>query len=167
VSTTCIAQLRAAAASLGLPGHDPSYISSFACDSTDPSASPSFRGVDADALLIMFTLSAVTPPQQHEMLLNARAALRPGGRLLLRDHGLYDMVQLRIPPEQCTGIPNQYKRGDGTLAYFFAVEGLSDSARRAGLEVEECKYICVKNINKKTGVELRRVFVHLVARRPL
>lgn len=45
----------------------------------------------------MFTLSAVDPErQQHEMLRNAFRALRPGGRLMLRDHGLYDMVQVWV-----------------------------------------------------------------------
>jgi len=31
------------------------------------------------------------------------------------------MVQLRIPPQQWVGT-NMYKRGDGTLAYFFSSE---------------------------------------------
>ena len=53
--------------------------------------------MEADCLLIMFTLSAVEPEKaQHEMLSNAFRALRPGGRLMLRDHGLYDMVQVGL-----------------------------------------------------------------------
>ena len=95
VSPTCISQLHAAASSMGV---DPEtrIISSFACDSTDPGAAGAslFEGIRADYLLIMFTLSAVAPEPQLEMLLNAWRALRPGGRLMLRDHGLYDMVQV-------------------------------------------------------------------------
>ncbi|EFJ46815.1 hypothetical protein VOLCADRAFT_105335 [Volvox carteri f. nagariensis] len=103
--------LRDAAAAEGIA---PSRICVFPADATDPGAAPAFEGIDADALLIMFTLSAVTPEQQHVMLTHAWRALRPGGRLLIRDHGLYDMVQLRIPAEQWVG-PNLYKRGDGSV----------------------------------------------------
>ncbi len=70
-------------------------ITSFVCDASDPRQARRFEGVGADYLLIMFTLSAVPPEQQHEMLANAFRALRPGGLLMLRDHGLYDMVQVR------------------------------------------------------------------------
>ena len=48
----------------------------------------------------------------------ALQALRPGGLLLVRDHGLYDITQLRIPAERQVG-PRLYRRLDGTLCYFF------------------------------------------------
>ncbi len=134
-------------------------ISSFVCDATDPSQAHLFEGIGADFLLIMFTLSAVTPERQLQMLLNAHRALSAEGSLLIRDHGLFDMVQLRIPPEQCLG-PNLYRRGDGTLSYFFSLDDLRSRAEAAGFGVEELRYVCVINKNRKTGVELRRVFVH-------
>ncbi|GLC53060.1 hypothetical protein PLESTB_000703600 [Pleodorina starrii] len=163
ISTTCLAQLRDAAATEGIAL---SRLSVFPADATDAAAAPAFDGIDADALLIMFTLSAVTPERQAVMLSHAWRALAPGGRLLLRDHGLYDMVQLRIPADQWVG-PNLYKRGDGTMAYFFSTEELISRARGAGFETVECKYVTVVNRNRKTGVELRRVFVHGVFQKPL
>ena len=40
-------------------------------------------------------------------------------------------------------------------------------AAEAGLETVECRYACVVNRNRKTGAELRRVFVHALFRKPL
>ncbi|GFH26299.1 methyltransf_12 domain-containing protein [Haematococcus lacustris] len=40
----------------------------------------------------MFTLSAVRGAEQAIMLDNAYAALKPGGSLCIRDHGLFDMA---------------------------------------------------------------------------
>jgi methyltransferase-like protein 6 len=45
-------------------------------------------------------------------------ALRHGGLLLVRDHGLYDITQLRIPRERQVG-KRLFRRLDGTLCYFF------------------------------------------------
>jgi methyltransferase-like protein 6 len=67
---------------------------------------------------------------------------------------------------QCIG-RHIYKRGDGTLAYFYTTDELSGLAAAAGLEAVECEYVCVFNRNRKTGLELRRTFVHGVFRRPL
>ena len=50
-------------------------------------------------------------------------------------------------------------RLDGTLAYFFPKEDLVRRCQAAGLAAEYCKYVCVTNKNRKTGQELRRVFV--------
>lgn len=73
-------------------------------------------------------------------------------------------VQLRIPADQCIG-RHLYRRGDGTLAYFYTTQELAGLAAAAGLEVVECDYATVVNKNRKTGQELRRAFVHGVFRK--
>jgi hypothetical protein len=62
--------------------------------------------------------------------------------------------------------PPGCRRGDGTLSYFFSTEDLAARARSAGLQVQEADYVCVLNTNRKTGQQLRRVFVHGVFSKP-
>eukprot|EP00775_Hariotina_reticulata_P006980 gene6980-7194_t len=163
VSPTCLQQLSEALQLLGL---GPERCRSFVADGTDPMLGLQLQDCNADVALIMFTLSAVVPEGMLVMMRNAAASLRPGGLLCIRDHALYDMVQLRIPAEQTIG-RHLYKRGDGTLAYFYTVQDLSGLAVAAGLDVVECQYVCVVNKNRKTGLQLRRTFVHGVFRKPL
>jgi len=174
VSATCLQQLLAAAAADGI---SPARIGAFVADATDPALAARLAAARADVALIMFTLSAVPPTDggMGAMLRNAAAALRPGGRLCIRDHGLGDLVQLRIPPEQVVfgdsadgggGAGGDgrsdlfwYKRGDGTLAYFYTTEELAAMGAAAGLRAERCEYACVINQNRRLRQELRRVFV--------
>ncbi|GBF99916.1 hypothetical protein Rsub_12824 [Raphidocelis subcapitata] len=52
-----------------------------------------------------------------------------------------------------------YRRGDGTLAYFYTADELAAMGEAAGLAVERAEYACVVNANRRSGQELRRCFV--------
>ena len=113
ISATSLRQLRAAAAADGI---DARRVRAFVADATDRALAAALAADPADVALIMFTLSAVTPGADGgmaAMLANAAAGLRPGGRLCVRDHGVGDLVQLRIPPAQAVLLPPPSDGGDG------------------------------------------------------
>ncbi|PRW58343.1 Bis(5 -adenosyl)-triphosphatase [Chlorella sorokiniana] len=133
--------------------------------SSSSSSSSPLAGLGADSCLLVFTLSALAPEDQPALLAHAYAALRPGGLLLFRDYGLYDMAQLRFPGTQLLG-DCLYRRSEGTLAYFFSTQAIASLAQAAGFETVECEYARVQLRNRKNGAAMRRVFVHAVFRKP-
>ncbi|CAI5468194.1 unnamed protein product [Closterium sp. Yama58-4] len=132
----------------------PSGFNESALVSVPPTARPSppeFR-----AALCIFTLSALHPDHMLHALRQIRSVLAPGGLLLFRDYGVFDMVMFR---------DRLYERGDGTLAYFFSVEEVRVLMGAAGFECEEVEYCCVRNENRRKGREMKRVWVHGVFRK--
>ena len=112
-------------------------------------------GGQLDAALLTFVASALHPRDHARAFSNAAATLRPGGRLFFRDYGVGDVAATRLEPLGA----RLYRRGDGTLSYAFALEEVRLHMEAAGLVNIELKHACVANRNRKTGVELRRVFV--------
>jgi hypothetical protein len=45
-------------------------------------------------------------------------------------------------------------------------EDLAQKVEAAGFETKECEYVCVRLVNRKRDLEMKRVFVHGVFQRP-
>ena len=112
-----------------------------------------------DIVLMVFALSAIHPRNHLSSLLNINDKLSNGSYLLFRDYGIHDMTMYRhtIRHEE-----NLYERSDGTLSYYFDIEYFTSLAREAHFQVIEMKYATVINRNRKTRVEMKRVFLHAV-----
>lgn len=66
-----------------------------------------------DIVTMVFVISAIHPDKFSVTLKNVFKLLRPGGVLLFRDYGLYDMAQLRFKAGHKIS-ENFYMRQDGT-----------------------------------------------------
>lgn len=82
-----------------------------------------------------------------------RQILRPGGLLLFRDYGLYDMTQVRFISKKGRKLAeNYYARADGTRTFFFSMERVAELALGAGFEIAVNKYDTRELRNRKRQV---------------
>ncbi|PPD72797.1 hypothetical protein GOBAR_DD30301 [Gossypium barbadense] len=107
----------------------------------------------------IFTLSAVPLQIMPTALRECFSVLKPGGMLLFRDYGLYDMTMLRFEPDQRVGF-REYMRSDGTRSYFFCLDTVKNLFNCAGFIELEIEYCCVKSVNRRNGKSMQRVWVH-------
>ncbi|XAR64906.1 tRNA(Thr) (cytosine(32)-N(3))-methyltransferase, partial [Bertholletia excelsa] len=108
---------------------------------------------------LIFTLSAVPVERMPAAVAACFSVLKPGGLLLFRDYGLYDMTMLRFEPEKKVGF-REYMRSDGTRSYFFSLDAVRDLIVQAGFTEIELDYCCIRSVNRRTGKSMRRVWVH-------
>lgn len=118
-----------------------------------------------DFITMIFTLSAIPFDIMPTTIEQCVSVLKPGGLLLFRDYGLYDMTMLRFLPHQRVGF-REYMRSDGTFSYFFSLDTVRELFRAAGLVELELEYCCVKSVNRKNGKTMRRVWVHGKFKKP-
>ncbi|XP_038890924.1 tRNA N(3)-methylcytidine methyltransferase METTL6 [Benincasa hispida] len=119
-----------------------------------------------DFLTLIFTLSAVPLQRMPASIRECFTVLKPGGLLLFRDYGLYDMTMLRFGQDQRVGF-REYVRLDGTRSYFFCLNTLRDLFVNAGFVELELEYCCVRSLNRRNGKSMERVWVHGKFQKPV
>ncbi|CAH2989751.1 unnamed protein product [Chilo suppressalis] len=114
---------------------------------------------------LIFVLSSIHPNSWPKVAEIAFKALLPGGVLLFRDYGRYDMAQLRFKPGHKIA-DNFYMRQDGTRSYYFTVEELAKLFGEAGFEILMNTYVQRRTVNFKEGIDVPRVFVQGKYKKP-
>ncbi|TFK48441.1 methyltransferase [Heliocybe sulcata] len=92
-----------------------------------------------DIAILVFVLSALHPDEWGRAVANIHKMLKPGGLLLLRDYGRYDLAQLRFRSNRLLE-ENLYVRGDKTRVYFFEIDELAllfTGSRASGVNTKE------------------------------
>lgn len=93
--------------------YDESRMKAFCADLTTDDLFEKVAEGSVDMTSLIFVLSAINPTSWAHVAKVAFRALRPGGLLLFRDYGRYDMAQLRFKPGHKIA-ENFYMRQDGT-----------------------------------------------------
>ncbi|KAJ3362352.1 Methyltransferase-like protein 6 [Allomyces javanicus] len=137
---------------------DPSQCTAFVADLTKDDLTATVPAGTVDLLSAIFVLSAIPPEKMDHAVENLARVLAPGGKVLFRDYGRYDQAQLRFKPGHRLE-DGLYVRQDGTMAFYFTVEMLSELFQRNGFDVEVCQYVIKKTVNRKKELEMDRVFV--------
>ena len=130
----------------------------FVCDvSKEWPASVPFSPGSLDVVILLFVMSALDPEDMSRAVSNIEKYLKPGGRVLFRDYGRYDLAQLRYKPGKCLS-DNFYVRGDGTKCYFFDEEDVK-KLFEANFKLEQCKVDRRLQVNRGKQLKMYRVWI--------
>ncbi|XP_050663713.1 tRNA N(3)-methylcytidine methyltransferase METTL6 [Leptidea sinapis] len=146
--------------------YDESRIKAFCADLTTNDLFNNISKNSVDLCSLIFVLSAIHPNCWAHVARLAYEALKPGGVLLFRDYGRYDMAQLRFKPGHKIA-DNFYMRQDGTRSYYFSEEELATVFTTAGFEILTNTYVQRRTVNFKEGIDVPRIFVQGKYQKPL
>ncbi|XP_069004713.1 tRNA N(3)-methylcytidine methyltransferase METTL2 isoform X2 [Embiotoca jacksoni] len=140
------------------PEYDPGRCFAFVHDLSDVEANYPVPDGSLDVIVLIFVLSALHPNKMQDSISRTARLLKPGGVMLLRDYGRYDMAQLRFKKGRCLS-ENFYVRGDGTRVYFFTQDELHELFTEAGLEKVQSLVDRRLQVNRGKQLTMYRVWI--------
>ncbi|KAJ8344763.1 hypothetical protein SKAU_G00289560 [Synaphobranchus kaupii] len=138
--------------------YDPARCLAFVHDLSEETAPFPVPQGSLDVIVLIFVLSALHPNKMQASIRRLAQLLKPGGVLLLRDYGRYDMAQLRFKKGRCLS-ENFYVRGDGTRVFFFTQDELHDMFTQAGLEKVQNLVDRRLQVNRGKQLTMYRVWI--------
>lgn len=156
----CVCALGLCGAQKESEGFDAARCTAFVNDMTADPLSNHVEPGSIDVCLLIFVLSAINPDKMLHSLQNLAFVMKPGGLVLFRDYGIYDMAEIRMAEQKGHRIAdNFYVRKDGTRAYYFSEEVLQRLFEEAGFAVQELKMHKRVVRNRKEHADMHRRWV--------